>query len=269
LTNYVKWVKKMSQAAEKKVFSKPSCLKPNPFHFCPGCHHGVIHRLIAESIDFHEIASQAVAVIGVGCGVFLYNYIAVDACEAPHGRAPALATGLKRASPDSVVFTYQGDGDLGAIGTSEIIHAANRGENITVFFVNNSVYGMTGGQMAPTTLSGQKTTTSPLGRNYQSDGYPLRVAELIASLEGSTYVERVACHTPKLINRARKAVLRGMKIQIQGKGFSLIEFISACPTNWRLPPDKAVERMEETMLEVYPLGVYKDPATQGLNLDEA
>ena len=250
----------MPEAAEKKVFSKPSCLLPNPFHFCPGCHHGVIHRLIAEAIDYYDIASRTISVIGVGCGVFLYDYIAVDSCEAPHGRAPALATGLKRASPRNVIFTYQGDGDLGAIGTSEIIHAANRGENITVFFVNNSVYGMTGGQMAPTTLEGQKTTTTPLGRDPQGEGYPLKVAEMLASMEGSTYVERVACHTPKHIRRARKAVNKSMDIQLNNKGFSLIEFISACPTNWRLQPEDAVKRMEETMMEVFPLGVYKDLA---------
>ncbi len=249
----------MPQATEKKVFSKPSCLRPQPFHFCPGCHHGVIHRLIAESLDYHRIVSKTIAVIGVGCGVFLYDYIAVDSCEAAHGRAPALATGIKRASPDKILFTYQGDGDLGAIGTSEIIHAANRGENITVFFVNNSVYGMTGGQMAPTTLLGQKTTTTPDGRKSQNDGYPLKVAELIASLEGSVYVERVSCHTPKHIRRARKAVRQSLEIQVQGKGFSLIEFLSACPTNWRLTPEESLQRLETTMLEMYPLGIYKGP----------
>ena len=252
----------MSQAAEKKVFSRPSCLLPTPFHFCPGCHHGLIHRLIAESIDYHDIASRAISVVGVGCGVFLYDYIAVDSCEAPHGRAPAMATGLKRVAPDNIVFTYQGDGDLGAIGTAEIIHAANRGDNITVFFVNNSVYGMTGGQMAPTTLAGQKTTTTPAGREPKGDGYPLKVAELIATLEGSAYVERVACHSPKHIRRARKAVNRSLETQIKGEGFSLVEFISACPTNWRLSPQESVARMEETMLEAYPLGIYKDLANE-------
>ncbi len=249
----------MQQAIEKKVFSKPSCLLPNPFHFCPGCHHGVIHRLIAEGIDFHQIAHKTIGVIGVGCGVFLYDYIAVDCCEAPHGRAPATATGIKRVLPDRAVFTYQGDGDLGAIGTSEIIHTANRSENITVFFVNNSVYGMTGGQMAPTTLPGQKTTTTPFGREPVGDGYPMKISELISSLEGSVYVERVACHTPKHIRKARKAVNKALDIQVQGKGFSLIEFICACPTNWRLTPAESVERLENTMLKIYPLGVYKEP----------
>ena len=248
----------MQQTMEKKVFSTPSCLLPNPYHFCPGCHHGLIHRLIAEGIDYHSIAHKAIGVIGVGCGVFLYDYIAVDCCEASHGRAPATATGIKKVHPDSVVFTYQGDGDLGAIGTSEFLHTANRGENITIFFVNNSVYGMTGGQMAPTTLPGQKTTTTPFGREPVGDGFPLKVAELVASLEGSVYVERVACHTPKLIRQARKAVRKAFDVQIQGKGFSLVEFISSCPTNWRLSPADSLKHLDDAMLKAFPLGVYKD-----------
>ncbi|NLI71051.1 MAG: 2-oxoglutarate oxidoreductase [Firmicutes bacterium] len=249
----------MTPITEKKIFGKPSCLLPNPFHFCPGCHHGVIHRLIAEAIDFHNIASRTIGVVGVGCGVFLYDYIAVDCCEASHGRAPATATGIKRVLPDRIVFTYQGDGDLAAIGTSEIIHTANRGENITVFFINNSVYGMTGGQMAPTTLPGQKTTTTPRGRKPVGDGFPMKISEMVSLLEGTAYVERVACHTPAHVRKARKAVFRAFEMQMQGKGFSMVEFVSACPTNWRLSPVEAAERIEQQSLKEYPLGVFKEP----------
>ncbi len=248
----------MSTIAEKQVFSRPHCLKDNIYHFCPGCHHGLIHRLAAEAVDQFGLARKAVAVIGVGCGVFLYDYLAIDCCEAPHGRAPAVATGIKRANPNSFVFTYQGDGDLAAIGTSEIIHTANRQENITVLFVNNSIYGMTGGQMAPTTLPGQRTTTTPAGRSPRGDGFPVKMAELLASLPGSAYVARVSCHTPRHIRKARQAVTRAFQAQVENRGFSMVELLSACPTNWRLSPQQSVERIESEMIPAYPLGVYKD-----------
>jgi 2-oxoglutarate/2-oxoacid ferredoxin oxidoreductase subunit beta len=248
----------MPTVAEKKVFATPDVLKDNLFHFCPGCHHGLIHRLIAEAIDDFGLADKAIAAIGVGCGVLLYDYIAIDSCEAPHGRAPAVATGIKRTHPDSFVLTYQGDGDLAAIGTSEIIHTANRGENITVVFVNNSVYGMTGGQMAPTTLAGQKTTTTPAGRNLGSDGHPINMAELIATLPGTAYSARVSCHNPAHIRKARKAMHRAFQAQVEKRGFALIELLSACPTNWRLSPKMSVKRLEDEMIPAYPLGIYKD-----------
>jgi 2-oxoglutarate/2-oxoacid ferredoxin oxidoreductase subunit beta len=248
----------MPVLSEKKVFTAPSCMLDNIFHFCPGCHHGLVHRLVGEAIDYFGLVDQTIGVIGVGCGVFLYDYLAVDCCEAPHGRAPAVATGLKRANPDSVVFTYQGDGDLAAIGTSEIIHAANRQENITVIFVNNSVYGMTGGQMAPTTLLGQKTTTSPQGRNPAGDGYPIKMAELLATLDGTAYSARVSCHNSKHIKRARKAMKRAFLAQVENRGFAMIEILSACPTNWRMTPQQSLARMENEMVKAFPLGVYKD-----------
>ncbi len=248
----------MSALAQKQVFKRPDCLKENLFHFCPGCHHGLIHRLAAEAVDHFALAASTVAVIGVGCGVFLYDYLAVDCCEAPHGRAPAVATGLKRARPDLFVFTYQGDGDLAAIGTSEIIHSANRGEHITVIFVNNSIYGMTGGQMAPTTLAGQKTTTTPAGRDPARDGYPIRMAEQLSLLPGSAFIARVSCHTPRHIRQARRALRRAFQAQIERRGFSMVEFLSACPTNWRLSPGQAVERLENEMIPAFPLGIFKD-----------
>lgn len=248
----------MSTVTEKKVFAAPSLLKDNLFHFCPGCHHGLVHRLAAEAIDEFDLVSKAIGVIGVGCGVLLYDYLAIDCCEAPHGRAPAVATGIKRANPESFVFTYQGDGDLAAIGTSEIFHTANRQENITVIFVNNSVYGMTGGQMAPTTLPGQKTTTTPAGRKPVGDGYPINVAELIASLKGTAYAARVSCHDHAHIRKARQAMRRAFQTQVENRGFALIEVLSACPTNWRLSPQQSVKRIEEEMIPTFPLGVYKD-----------
>ncbi len=248
----------MSTLTEKKVFSAPAALKENIFHFCPGCHHGIVHRLAAEAIDHFNLASTAVGVIGVGCGVFLYDYLNIDCCESPHGRAPAVATGIKRARPDSFVLTYQGDGDLAAIGTSEVIHAANRQENLTVIFVNNSIYGMTGGQMAPTTLPGQKTTTTPAGRKPAGDGYPIKVTELIAALPGTAYAARVACHSNKHLRKARTAMLRAFQAQVEKRGFALIELLSACPTNWRLSPQQSLQRLEEEMIPAFPLGVYKD-----------
>jgi 2-oxoglutarate ferredoxin oxidoreductase subunit beta len=248
----------MSTVTEKKVFAKPASMKDNHYHFCPGCHHGLVHRLAAEAIDEFNLASKAVGVIGVGCGVLLYDYLAIDCCESPHGRAPAVATGIKRANPDSFVFTYQGDGDLAAIGTSEFIHTANRQENITIIFVNNSVYGMTGGQMAPTTLPGQKTTTTPAGRNPSTDGYPIQVAELVASLKGTAFSARVSCHDHTHIRKARQAMRRAFQAQLENRGFSLIELLSACPTNWHLSPQQSVKRIEDELIPAFPLGIYKD-----------
>lgn len=248
----------MSTVIEKKTFTTPASLKKNIFHFCPGCHHGLVHRLAAEAIDEFDLAANSVGVIGVGCGVFLYDYLNIDCCEAPHGRAPAVATGIKRVKPSTFVFTYQGDGDLAAIGTSEIIHTANRQENITVIFVNNSVYGMTGGQMAPTTLPGQKTTTTPAGRKPAGEGYPINVAELIASLRGTAYSARVSCHDHTHIRQAQKAMRRAFQAQVENRGFALIELLSACPTNWRLSPQQSVERLESEMIPAFPLGVFKD-----------
>ncbi len=242
----------------QKIFARPATLLDTGFHFCPGCHHGIVHRLLCEMLDHYGLRERAVGVPGVGCGVFLYDYIDIDVCEAPHGRATAVATGIKRVQPDHFVFTYQGDGDLGAIGTAEVIHAANRGENFTVIFVNNAVYGMTGGQMAPTTLLGQCTTTSPAGRDSRNDGYPLHLAELLAPLEGVAFAARVSLHTPAHVKKARRALQRAFETQLEKRGFSFLEFISACPTNWRLTPYQSVEHIEKNMLRAFPLGTYKD-----------
>lgn len=234
-------------------------LTDKPFHYCPGCTHGIIHRLVAETLVELEVLDLTVGICPVGCAVFAYEYFNCDMIEAAHGRAPAVATGVKRVLPDRVVFTYQGDGDLAAIGTAEIIHAASRGENITVIFVNNAVFGMTGGQMAPTTLLGQKTTTSPFGRRATDAGFPLRVAELLATVEGSAYISRVAVNSPKNILRAKKAVRRAFEIQLQGLGFALVEVLSTCPTNWGLSPPEAMRWLEEKMIPIYPLGEFKLP----------
>jgi 2-oxoglutarate ferredoxin oxidoreductase subunit beta len=241
-----------------KIFERPQSLTDTPTHFCPGCTHGIAHRLIAEGLDELEITEKTIGIPGVGCCVFLYNYFPIDVLEAPHGRAPACATGMKRAQPDKVVFAYQGDGDMAAIGTSEIIHAANRGENITVFYVNNSVYGMTGGQMAPTTLLGQQTTTSPYGRDFKSEGYPIRMAELLATLEGVAYSVRVSLHTPKHVNQAKKAVVKALQMQIDEMGFTMVEFLSTCNTNWRVTPLEALDIIEREMIPYFPLGVFKE-----------
>ncbi len=242
----------------KPVFSRPASLVDVRTHFCPGCHHGIAHRILAESIDHFGIREKTVGVACVGCAVFLYDYIDVDVAEAPHGRAPAVATGVKRAQPDRIVFTYQGDGDLAAIGTSEVIHAANRGENITVLFVNNTTYGMTGGQMAPTTMLGQKTATSPYGREFRNDGYPIRMAELIATLEGTAFSARVAMSTPAQIRKAKTAVRKAFEMQIREMGFSLVELLSTCPTNWGMNPRDAQNRVVGEMAEYFPIGVYKE-----------
>ena len=240
------------------VFERPKALADVKLHYCPGCTHGIIHRLVAEAIDELGIEGRTVGIAPVGCSVFAYNYFNCDMVEAAHGRAPAVATGVKRANPDNIVFTYQGDGDLAAIGTAETVHSAARGENITIIFVNNAIYGMTGGQMAPTTLPGQVTQTSPYGRKVESVGYPLRVCELLSNVTGATYLERVAVNDVKNVRNAKRAIQKAFRYQMEGKGFSLIEVLSTCPTNWGLTPDKALKWLEENMIPYYPLGVYKD-----------
>ena len=240
------------------VFEKPKALTDAPVHYCPGCPHGIIHRLVAEVIDELGIEGKTIGVAPVGCAVMAYDYFACDMIEAAHGRAPATATGIKRARPENIVFTYQGDGDLASIGAAEITHAATRGENITVIFVNNAIYGMTGGQMAPTTLPGQVTTTSPYGRDPKLCGYPIRVSEMLATLDGAGYIERVAVNNVKNVRNAKKAIEKAFRNQVEGKGFSLIEVVSTCPTNWGKTPQGALEWLEENMLPYYPLGVYKD-----------
>jgi 2-oxoglutarate ferredoxin oxidoreductase subunit beta len=242
----------------KQVVHRPASLTDKAFHFCPGCHHGIVHRLVAEALDHFDIRERTIGVASVGCSVFLYDYFAVDVIEAPHGRAPAVATGTKRVLDDRIVFTYQGDGDLAAIGTAEIIHAANRGENITVIFVNNSIYGMTGGQMAPTTLLGQRSTTSPYGRDHLRDGYPIKMTEMLAALEGPALVARVAVDRPANVRKARRVIRRAFEMQVEGKGFSFVEVLSACPTNWGLSPLEATRRVADEMIPYFPLGVMKE-----------
>jgi 2-oxoglutarate ferredoxin oxidoreductase subunit beta len=241
----------------KQVFKRPKSLTDVPFHFCPGCHHGIVHRLVAECIDQYGLKQRTIGVASVGCSVFLYDYFDVDVVEAPHGRAAAVATGVKRARPDNFVFTYQGDGDLAAIGTAEIIHAANRGERITVVFVNNTVFGMTGGQMAPTTMAGQETTTTPFGREPVVNGFPIRMAEVLAELTGTTFSARAAVDVPKNLMRAKKLLRRAFDVQTQQEGFGFVEFLSACPTNWKMTPDQATRRIQEEMIPYFPLGVFK------------
>ena len=240
------------------VFQKPHALADVPLHYCPGCTHGIIHRLVAETIDELGIEGRTVGIAPVGCSVLAYNYFTCDMIEASHGRAPAVATGCKRANPDNIVFTYQGDGDLASIGTAEIVHAAARRENITVIFVNNAIYGMTGGQMAPTSLPGQVTQTSPYGRDVNTVGYPIKVCEMLAQVDGAAYLERVAVNSVKHVKAAKKAIRKAFENQLNGKGFSLVEVISSCPTNWGMTPKKALEWVESDMIPYYPLGVYKD-----------
>lgn len=242
----------------KQVFKRPESLRDVPFHFCPGCHHGIIHRLVAEAIDKLRIRTKTIGIASVGCSVFLYDYFDIDVCEAPHGRAPAVATGVKRVHKGRFVFTFQGDGDLAAIGTSEIIHAANRGENITVIFVNNTIYGMTGGQMAPTTMLGQETTTTPLGRSPIGDGYPLKVSEMLATLEGCSFVARVAVNNPANVRKARKAILKAFQMQSKNMGFSFVEVLSACPTNWKMGPQDALKRINDELIPYFPLKVFRE-----------
>jgi len=239
------------------VFSRPHALIDIPLHYCPGCTHGVIHRLIAEVIDELEIEGKTIGVSPVGCTYNNYEYFNCDMQQAAHGRAPAVATGIKRVFPDKVVFTYQGDGDLAAIGTAEIVHAASRGEKITTIFVNNAIYGMTSGQMAPTTLIGQVTTTSPFGRDPEVHGYPVKVSEMLSTLQGAVFVERVSVHDIKNIKNAKKAIKKAFQVQLAGLGFSIVEVLSTCPTNWGLSPLDALKWLEEKMIPFYPLGNFK------------
>ena len=240
------------------LFEKTPMLTDKPFHYCPGCNHGIIHRLVAECLEESGMGEKIAGVAPVGCSVFAYDYFNCDMLEAAHGRAPAVATGVKRAKPDTLVFTYQGDGDLASIGTAEIVHAAHRGENITVIFVNNAIYGMTGGQMAPTTLPGQVTTTSPYGRDPKLCGYPIRVSEMLATLDGPAYISRVSVHDVKHIMEAKKSIRKAFEMQIAGKGFSMVEVLSACPTNWGMTPQEALKWLEANMIPQYPLGVKKE-----------
>ena len=242
----------------KKIFQRPKYLKKAVFHYCPGCGHSIIHRLMAEVIEELDIGSRTIGVPPAGCAVLAYYYFDVDMGEAPHGRGAAVATGIKRVLPDRVVFTYQGDGDIAAIGTAETIHAANRGENITVIFVNNGVYGMTGGQMAPTTLVGQNSTTTPGGRDALRDGSPLDLSQMLAIARGSAYIERTAVNSPKNIIRTKKAITKAFKTQINGLGFSLVEILSPCPTNWKMSPVDAAKWVEEVAAKTFPIKVIKD-----------
>jgi 2-oxoglutarate ferredoxin oxidoreductase subunit beta len=242
----------------KKVFQKPASLKQEPFRHCPGCGHSLIHRLIAEAIDTLGIRENVIGIAPIGCAVFAYDYFNFDMLEVPHGRPPAAATGLKRSLPDRIIFSYQGDGDLAAIGTAEIIHAANRGENISVFFVNNATYGMTGGQMAPTTLTGQKTTTTTSGRNSKVDGYPLRIAELLATLEGPSYIVRTSLDSHRNLVITKKAIEKSFRYQMEGKGFSIVEILSPCPVDWHLLPKDALLWIQKEMIPVFPLGTFAD-----------
>jgi 2-oxoglutarate/2-oxoacid ferredoxin oxidoreductase subunit beta len=245
------------------VFKKPHALTDTVFSYCPGCTHGIIHRLVAEAIDELGIEGRTIGVAPVGCSVMCYDFFNCDMVEAAHGRAPAVATGLKRALPDSVVFTYQGDGDLAAIGTAETIHAATRGENITVIFVNNAIYGMTGGQMAPTSLPGQITQTTPYGRDVKTAGYPIRVCEMLATLDGVALAQRVTVDSVKNVLTAKKAIKKAFENQVNGVGYSIIEVISTCPTNWGLEPNEALQWLRDNMLPYYPLGVFKDISEGG------
>ena len=247
------------------VFERPHSLADVPMHYCPGCTHGIIHRLVAEAIDKLGIEGKCIGIAPVGCSVMAYNYFNCDMVQAAHGRAPAVATGVKRADPENIVFTYQGDGDLASIGMAETVHAAARNENITVIFVNNAIYGMTGGQMAPTSLPGQVTQTSPYGRDVNTVGYPVKVCEMLSQLDGATYLERVAVNNIKNIKAAKAAIKKAFQNQIEGKGFSLVEVVSACPTNWGMTPQQALEWVESDMLPYYPLGVYKDKDAQEEN----
>ncbi len=242
----------------EQVFKRPHALCDVNLHYCPGCTHGIVHRLVAEALDELGIEGQAIGIAPVGCSVFAYDYFNCDMIEAAHGRAPAVATGVKRVLPDKVVFTYQGDGDLAAIGTAETVHAAARGENITIIFINNAIYGMTGGQMAPTTLPGQVTQTTPYGRDVKTQGNPIRVSEMLATTDGAAYIERVAVDCVKNINIAKKAIKKAFQTQLDGKGFSMVEVLSTCPTNWGLSPVEALEWLRENMIPHYPLGVYCD-----------
>ncbi|QAZ68798.1 thiamine pyrophosphate-dependent enzyme [Solidesulfovibrio carbinolicus] len=248
--------------SEQLVFTRPEVLADVATHYCPGCQHGVVHRIVAECLEGYGLVEKTIAVSSIGCSVFLYNYILVDTVEAPHGRAPAVATGVKRARTDAFVFTYQGDGDLASIGMAEIMHAANRGERISVIFVNNTVYGMTGGQMAPTTMVGQKTTTCPGGRCLEREGGPIHMSEIIATLGGVAYCARTAVNTIKNIAQTKRAIRRAFETQIKGEGFGFVEVLATCPTNWRMSSVAANERVGKEMIPEFPLGVFKDAAKE-------
>ncbi len=245
------------------IFKRPESLSGKVTHYCPGCTHGIIHRLVAESLDELGLRERAVGVAPVGCSVLIYNYFNVDFLEAPHGRAPALATGFKRVRPDMIVFTYQGDGDLASIGMGEIVHAANRGEKFTTIFVNNAIYGMTGGQMAPTTMPLQKTTTSPFGRDVNLAGYPIRMSELLSTLRTPAFIARGAVHTPFHTVQAKKLIKKAFRLQKEERCFSLVEILSTCPTNWGIDPCKSTQWLADNMMSYYPLGIYKDPEKEG------
>ena len=241
------------------VYQKSKGLTDAELHYCPGCTHGIVHKLVAETLEEMGVLGNTIGVAPVGCSVFAYNYFNCDMHEAAHGRAPAVATGIKRVSaPGTIVFTYQGDGDLASIGMAETVHAAARNENITIIFINNAIYGMTGGQMAPTSLPGQVTQTSPYGRDVKACGFPIKVSEMLSQVDGAEYIERVAVNNIKNIKAAKKAIKKAFQNQIDGKGFSLVEVISSCPTNWGMTPKKALEWIDEKMIPYYPLGVYKD-----------
>lgn len=247
----------------KTVFERPKSLKPVPFRYCPGCGHSLIHRLIAESIDALDIRERVIGIAPVGCAVFAYDYFDFDILEVAHGRPPAAATGMKRVLPDRIVFSYQGDGDLAAIGTGEIVHAAARGENITVFFVNNATYGMTGGQMAPTTLIGQKTTTTPRGREAMHAGYPLRVSEMLATIDGASLIARTSVDSTKNLLKTRMLIEKAFRYQMEDKGFSLVEILSPCPTDWGMSPEDSMKWIQSDMTAVYKLGILKDRFAEG------
>lgn len=244
------------------VFEKPKALTDAPLHYCPGCTHGIIHRLVAEAIDALGIEGRTIGIASVGCSVMAYDYFTCDCVQAPHGRAPAVATGVKRACPENIVFTYQGDGDLAAIGTAETVHAATRGENITVIFVNNCIYGMTGGQMAPTTLPGQITQTTPYGRDTATAGFPIRMCEMLSTLDGVALAQRVTVDSVPHVKEAKKAIQKAFQNQLDHKGFSIVEVLSTCPTNWGLTPIEAMQWLRDNMIPYYPLGVYKDKDAQ-------
>ena len=249
----------------KTVFERPKALTETPFSYCPGCTHGIVHRLVAETIDELGIEGTTIGIAPVGCSVLAYEFFACDMVQAAHGRAPAVATAIKRVNPENVVFSYQGDGDLASIGMAETVHAAARGENITVIFINNAIYGMTGGQMAPTSLPGQVTQTSPFGRNVASDGYPIRVCEMLSTLDGVALAQRVTVDSPKTVRAAKKAIKKAFQYQVDGVGYSIIEVVSTCPTNWGLSPDEALTWLNDNMLPYYPLGVYRDVKAEGFS----
>ena len=253
----------------KTVFKHPESLKEAIFHYCPGCGHSIVHRLVAEVIDEMGIRGITIGVPPAGCAVLAYNYFDVDMIEAPHGRGPAMASAIKRCLPDRVVFSYQGDGDLAAIGIAESFHAANRGENITVIFINNAVYGMTGGQMAPTTMLNQRTTTSPTGRKKELDGYPVKVSEIFSQLRGTTYVERCSVSSPAGVNKTKKAIKKAFQCQVDGLGFSLVEVLSLCPTNWKMTTIDSCKWIDEVMSKEFPPGVFKDDIAEAKKSSEA